>query len=73
MSKTFWFSFGDLKVGEMFVFQNAWSSNKLDLTEKFIKISPRKYRVLTGPDCGREWQTCSKVGVASLSLLSNPE
>lgn len=62
MSKCFWFSFGDLKVGESFVFSNPWTTQNVD-SERFIKISPRKYRVLSGPDSGREWQTTSKTSV----------
>ncbi len=61
----FWFSFGDLKVGESFVFCNPFTPSDSDSVdnEKFLKISPRKYRVLTGHDAGREWQTTSKTSV----------
>lgn len=62
-TKCFWFSFGDLKVGDSFVFYNPWTPNQSVDSETFVKISPRKYRVTTGPDCGREWQTSSKTSV----------
>ena len=67
-SKTIWFSFGDLKVGEKFVFQNPYCRYQSATTsETLVKISPRKYRVENGPDAGREWQTSVRSAVALVS------
>lgn len=63
MTKCFWFSFGDLKVGDTFIFQNPYAVSNTDTTETLIKISPRKYRVQNGANAGREWQTSTKSSV----------
>ena len=66
-SKTIWFSFGDLKVGEKFVFHNPYCGSPVVTSETLVKISPRKYRVEHGPDAGREWQTSVRSAVALVS------
>ena len=66
-SKTFWFSFGDLKVGETFVFHNPYSNSPVDTSETLVKISPRKYRVDTAALDRREWQTSVRTAVVPVS------
>lgn len=66
MNKTPYMSFGQLHIGESFIFFNPWVSASPKITEEtelFTKISPRKYRTQNGPDAGREWQATSKSGV----------
>jgi hypothetical protein len=59
-TKTFWLSFGDLKVGETFVFNNPYVTSPLSTDYLYKKISARKYRVVAGADLGTEWQTSVK-------------
>lgn len=45
MSKTFWFSFGDLEIGSKFVYFNPNFHAKPNLdAEHYVKISPRRAR-----------------------------
>ena len=65
MTSTHHFSFGDLKVGEKFVFFNPFFHTKPNLQqENMVKISPRRYQDATG----NIWHCTSKTGVARLKL-----
>jgi hypothetical protein len=63
-SKRNWFSFGDLKVGETFVFHNPYINTTLVRDYLLKKISARKYTVVAGEGLGNEYQSSVKVGVA---------
>ena len=61
MTSTHHFSFGDLKVGEKFVFFNPFYHAKVDFQqEQMTKLSARRYKDARG--C--IWHCPSKTGVA---------
>ena len=61
MSKTFYFSFGDLAMGDKFVYFNPGFHAKPDFQrEHMVKISPRRYR----DSLGNVFRTGSNTGVA---------
>lgn len=58
-----WFTFGDLKVGETFVFYNPFIQAKPDFEQEHMtKISPRRYR----DGRGVVFHTASKTGVCRI-------
>ena len=65
-TRTWHFCFGDLKVGQKFVFFNPFFHAKADFQrEQMVKISARRYRDASG--C--IWHSRTTTGVARVSDL----